>query len=1139
MNINSYVGLALSILLVACGGGGGGGGSETPAPSTPPPTISFSANPTSVLVGSESTLTWSSSNASSCAASGAWSGSRPTSGSENVTITTVGDSSFTITCSGEGGSSSSIVTIEGFRQTDGVVVDGYITGADVFIDENANFIADATENSTTSDNEGKFTIKYADGNLVSLGGTDLDSQTLLDNLLITHKLAGHSEFKAITPVTSVAAFMQDASSINSTLGIDASIDIFTFDPVANKGDGGIYDYLYEKGNQLTVLAFALQNITNNINASTDTTQDYFKAISEEIEKEYNETLTKVDIETEAFVIKALENVIEAKSVAIDEAARANVSRALSGMLPIVQVKSTDNLTTSIIRFALSTLQTDIQAIANGSASAEIVTSYTEDLLNYIAQDQNIDSDEIAPDINAIADSAITSEDVEVQINVLLNDSFVTSAPFSLSATDGSNGSTSISNDLLLYSPDANFNGSDSFSYTLSQGDKTSSADVTVTIQPVNDEPSIDIASTIQVEENQTDVTTVSVSDVDNDELTLSLGGPDADSFNLSDENVLTFKEAPDYETKNSYSISLSLTDGIETVIRDVAIAIIDINEAPTMSLTQPENNEGDALYPLVLTNDENKFDINLSFSDPETPVSNLTVTATTTAGESISIFHEEGSNISTLDISSANAGPTDITISISDGEETVSDILKIWITRYVAIDNSSDPYSGNRAYTLLGNHSNENRKTNYVIISDAFPNEDRVDSFRSVLKTWVNLIDQTSATEILDNFFSIGVIETSLSNESAIGTAIGCDSRDPNIYCFEDAWKTALDSLQAQYFDDVDSRSVITGIDGRGVANPDWNVNIQNLLSNDSATVRECVYVLKHEFGHSYSLLGDEYTTTEAPCSQYNCSQIELYPNTTAEDEPEKVRWNHHIDDLTSIPGYHYQTTGEAIGYFKGVYFGADKGFRPSFATVMGTTPSQWIASGGDIPRELLWDKIGQESFAIKALILQGMHSISAAYDANNDVVVSHNFVDPSGIYEVEWYLNGEKVSNDSNTFLLQRKSSGYEHVSYRIKEKTQNILIVEDNILNFRDVYSGLFSPNPLYTCPGPLTSDPDYADASFCRNSLSIKWTNYPGLYHQYYFDDFDSLINSAEVSAWGLQYWYEYSGLGAMFGINWEAN
>ena len=106
------------------------------------------------------------------------------------------------------------------------------------------------------------------------------------------------------------------------------------------------------------------------------------------------------------------------------------------MLPIIQVKSSDDLTTSVIRFAVSTLQTDIQAIANGTATAETVTSYTEDLLTYIAEDQSVDSGEIAPDINAIAITVTTSEDTEVEINVLLNDSYVTSSPFSLSATNG-------------------------------------------------------------------------------------------------------------------------------------------------------------------------------------------------------------------------------------------------------------------------------------------------------------------------------------------------------------------------------------------------------------------------------------------------------------------------------------------------------------------------------------------------------------------------------------------------------------------------------------------------------------------------------------------------------------------------------
>ena len=80
--------------------------------------------------------------------------------------------------------------------------------------------------------------------------------------------------------------------------------------------------------------------------------------------------------------------------------------------------------------------------------------------------------------------------------------------------------------------------------------------------------------------------------------------------------------------------------------------------------------------------------------------------------------------------------------------------------------------------------------------------------------------------------------------------------------------------------------------------------------------------------------------------------------------------------------------------------------------------PSGWTTDG-EITREILWDKIGNEAFAIRALIFQGMHSIETSFDENNDLVVSHNFVDPSGLFEVEWYLNGEKVDNDSDTLCL------------------------------------------------------------------------------------------------------------------------
>ena len=665
MNIK-HLPITFSILfIVSCGGGGGGGGGSPATPSTPAPTVNLSAEPTSVLLESTSTLTWSSANASSCSAS--WTTQTSTSGSRTVTITTAGNNSFSITCSGDGGSRSASVTVEGYRNTEGVVVDGYISSAEVFIDEDDDWALDSNENSTTSDNNGKFTIKYTNGNLVSFSGTDLDSQTFLDNLLFIHKLTGYTDFKAVTPVTSIAAFMEDSSTVNVALGIDSSIDVFTFDPVANKGDGGINDYLYEKGNQLTVLAFALQNITNNLNTSTETTEDYFKAITEEIEKEYTETKTKVDIETKAFVAKVFDNVITAKSVIIDEAAKSNTVNALTGILPVIQVKSEDDLTTAVIRFAISTLQTDIQDIANGSASAETLKSYTEDLLNYIAEDQNIDASDITPDISAIADSALTSEDTEVEINVLLNDSYVTSSPFSLSATNSTNGSTSISNNLITYSPNADYNGSDTFSYNLTQGDKTSSADVTITIEAVNDAPSIDLASTIQVEENQVAVTTVSVSDVDGDELSLTLGGADADSFNLSTENVITFKEAPDYETKTSYSITLTLTDGTETVTKDVTITIIDVEE------------NGNA--PVITSS--------ASFSADENQTAIGTVTATDADGDTIT-YSISGSEINinsstgVLTVASApdyeSKSSYTATVTASDGTNSTTQAITVNVT---------------------------------------------------------------------------------------------------------------------------------------------------------------------------------------------------------------------------------------------------------------------------------------------------------------------------------------------------------------------------------------------------------------------------------------------------------------------------
>lgn len=570
----------ITFLIISCGGGG----SSTP----PSPTASLSASTQDVEVGKVTTLTWSSTNATACTASGSWSGTKAVSGSEEVTIGVAGINAFNLACSNAGATEtgSASVTVTGYRITSGVVVDGYISGASIFIDEDNDYTADSNENSTTSDNQGKFTIRYANGSLVSIGGTDLDSSTPFDKLLISHKLAGYSEFKTVTPVTTIAAFMSNPSNVNTALGIDQTIDIYSFDPVSNKGDNGINDYLYEKGNQLTVIAYSLQNITNNANSTTDTSQDFFKALAEEIESEFAISETRVDIEDELFIKAVLENVKAAKSLSILDENLTNTAKAISAVMPVIEIKSSDTLTTSVQRFALNTFQNDIQAIANGEASSSLVESYNLDILNYIANDQSIDAASIAPGINAFADSATTAEETSVEISVLPNDSYLISSPITVSANDGGNGTVSVSNNVITYTPFTNFNGSDTFQYTINQGSQSSSANVNITVTPVQDPPSIDTYPEISVPENQTLVGTIAISDPDDgDTLTLSIGGgPDAESFTLSSSNVLSFKQAADFETKTLYVVRLFLSDGQTTVFQDIGVVITDLNDvAPSFT----------------------------------------------------------------------------------------------------------------------------------------------------------------------------------------------------------------------------------------------------------------------------------------------------------------------------------------------------------------------------------------------------------------------------------------------------------------------------------------------------------------------------------------------------------------------------
>jgi uncharacterized protein (TIGR03118 family) len=104
----------ICVALVACGGGGyGGGGGAMAVPST----INLAVQPSTITVGQSATITWSTGSATSCNASGAWSGNEPNAGNKLVTPTAAGSDTYTLTCTGMsssyggGASSTKSVTV--------------------------------------------------------------------------------------------------------------------------------------------------------------------------------------------------------------------------------------------------------------------------------------------------------------------------------------------------------------------------------------------------------------------------------------------------------------------------------------------------------------------------------------------------------------------------------------------------------------------------------------------------------------------------------------------------------------------------------------------------------------------------------------------------------------------------------------------------------------------------------------------------------------------------------------------------------------------------------------------------------------------------------------------------------------------
>lgn len=205
---------------------------------------------------------------------------------------------------------------------------------------------------------------------------------------------------------------------------------------------------------------------------------------------------------------------------------------------------------------------------------------TDDAGNTTPQVITVD---VATVVDIVGDTATTDEDTAVTTNVLDNDSFG-GAPDVTSVTRAANGTVVIGvGGNVTYTPHANFNGSDSYTYTVTSGGVIETATVEVTVTPMNDAPVALDDGPLTTDED-TDLGNINVLGNDSD---IEDGTPlpgtvtSASAANgivtINDDGTLKYTPNANYNGPDT--ISYTVTDsGGRTDMANVSISVTPVNE---------------------------------------------------------------------------------------------------------------------------------------------------------------------------------------------------------------------------------------------------------------------------------------------------------------------------------------------------------------------------------------------------------------------------------------------------------------------------------------------------------------------------------------------------------------------------------
>lgn len=173
-----------------------------------------------------------------------------------------------------------------------------------------------------------------------------------------------------------------------------------------------------------------------------------------------------------------------------------------------------------------------------------------------------------------------AEDGSVTVDLLANASDVDGDALIVTVTAPAHGTVTLAGGTATYTPAADFNGTDEFTYTVDDGNGgTATGTVTVTVAPVNDTP-VAVGATAATDEDTPLTMTLPTTDVDGDALVLAVGAAAHGTVVLNPDGTVTYTPAADYNGTDTFTYTVDDGNG-GTATAAVAVAVVPVNDAPT------------------------------------------------------------------------------------------------------------------------------------------------------------------------------------------------------------------------------------------------------------------------------------------------------------------------------------------------------------------------------------------------------------------------------------------------------------------------------------------------------------------------------------------------------------------------------